>query len=281
MTAAPPILAAEATDGQDLVGRTLLMSGGSRGIGLAIAVKAARAGANIAFISKTDQPHPRLPCTVHSAADEIRKADGTVLPLVGDIRVDACVVSAVVRTVEEFGGVDFVINNASAISLEGIGVLPIKRYDLMLDINARRTFALMSAALPYLLESEDPRLISLAPPLNLDRKWFADYAPYTVSKYAVTMLTLGLAEQYRDRGICANCLWPATLIATAAVKNVVAGEEGLRRSRRPDTMADAAAVLLTRPAVQGAVSAISTRKSFVPQASPTSPDTTLMQTPTE
>jgi citronellol/citronellal dehydrogenase len=218
---------------------------------LAIAVKAAREGANIAFISKTDVPHPRLSGTVHTAAEKIRNAGGDVLPIVGDVRVDASIDAAIESTVERFGGIDFVVNNASAIALQGFGDLSLKQYDLMLDINARGTFALVSAALPLLLASSDARVLSLSPPLNLDRKWLTHHAPYTVSKYAMTMLTLGLAEQYRDRGITANCLWPATLIGTAAVQNIVAGDDGMRRSRRPEIMADAAAVLLTRPAAEG------------------------------
>lgn len=234
-----------------LSGRTLLMSGGSRGIGLAIALRAARDGANIAFIAKTDKPDPRIPGTVHTAAAEIEAAGGKALPIIGDIRDDDAVSQAVTRTVDEFGGIDIVINNASAIALQGFGELPIKRYDLMLDVNARGTFALTSAALPHLLSAREPRVLTLSPPLNLDPKWLAEHAPYTVSKYAMTMLTIGLAAQYRDKGVIANCLWPATLIATAAVRNIVGGDAGIRASRRPEIMADAAAVLLTRPASAG------------------------------
>lgn len=235
---------------QPFAGRTLLMSGGSRGIGLAIAVRAARAGANVAFIAKTDAPDPRLPGTVHTAAAQIEAAGGQVLPIVGDIRDDSTVNQAVAATVDRFGGIDMVVNNASAIALSGIGELPMKRYDLMQDINARGTFALTSAALPYLLKSSAPRVLTLSPPLNLDRRWLAEHAPYTVSKYAMTMLTLGVAEQYRERGIAATCLWPRTLIATAAVQNVVAGDEGMRFSRRPEIMADAAAVIFGLPAAE-------------------------------
>ena len=236
---------------ESLSGRTLLMSGGSRGIGLAIALRAAREGANIAFIAKTETPDPRIPGTIHTAAAEIEAAGGRALPIVGDIRDDVAVDRAVTRTVDEFGGIDIVVNNASAIALQGFGELSAKRYDLMLDINARGTFALISAALPHLLRSPQPNVLTLSPPLNPDPKWLAAHAPYTVSKYAMTMLTLGLAEQYRDHGIVANCLWPATLIATAAVRNIVAGDAGIRTSRRPEIMADAAAVLLTQPAWAG------------------------------
>ncbi|MFF4630055.1 SDR family oxidoreductase [Streptomyces griseorubiginosus] len=235
---------------QPFAGRTLLMSGGSRGIGLAIAVRAARAGANVAFIAKTDAPDPRLPGTVHTAAAQIEAAGGQCLPIVGDIRDDSTVNRAVAATADRFGGIDIVVNNASAIALTGIGELPTKRYDLMQDINARGTFALTSAALPYLLKSSAPRVLTLSPPLNLDRRWLAEHAPYTVSKYAMTMLTLGVAEQYRERGIAATCLWPRTLIATAAVRNVVAGDEGMRASRRPEIMADAAAVIFGLPAAE-------------------------------
>lgn len=230
-----------------LTGRTLLMSGGSRGIGLAIAVRAAREGANIAFIAKTSEPDPRTPGTVHTAAAEIQAAGGTVLPIVGDVRDEDAVQRAVEQAVGAFGGIDIVVNNASAIALTGYGDLPLKRYDLMLDINARGTFLMNSAALPYLLKSPDPRVLTLSPPINLDPVWLREHAPYTVSKYAMTLLTLGFAEQFRDQNITANCLWPETLIATAAVKNVVAGDEGIRAARTPDIMADAAAILLTRP----------------------------------
>jgi citronellol/citronellal dehydrogenase len=192
-------------------GRTVLMSGGSRGIGLAIAVRLAQEGANIAFIAKTDSPHPRLRGTIHTAAAEIEAAGGRVLPVLGDIRDDEAVTRAVAETAERFGGIDIVINNASAINLSGIGELPLKRYDLMQDVNARGTFALMTAALPYLRKSVAPRVLTLSPPLNPDRRWLAEHAPYTVSKYAMTMLTLGVAEQYREQGFAACCLWPRTL----------------------------------------------------------------------
>ena len=230
-----------------LEGRTLLMSGGSRGIGLAIALRAAREGANVAFIAKTSEPDPRIPGTVHSAAAAIEEAGGNALPIVGDVRDENTVLAAVDKTVEKFGGIDIVVNNASAITLTGFGELPLKRYDLMFDINVRGTFALTSAALPHLLKSPDARVLTLSPPLNLDPKWFRTFSPYTASKYAMTMLTLGVAEQYRDAGITANCLWPETLIATAAVQNIVAGAEGIQSSRRPEIMADAAGIVLTRP----------------------------------
>ncbi|WP_431972411.1 SDR family oxidoreductase [Nocardia sp. bgisy134] len=227
-----------------LAGRTILMSGGSRGIGLAIAVRAARDGANIAFIAKTDSPDPRLPGTVHTAAAEIENSGGQALPIVGDIRDAATVDRAVEACVERFGGIDIVVNNASAIDLRAVGELELKRFGLLLDVNVRGTFGLTSAALPHLLDSPHAHVLSLSPPLNLDRRWLAMHAPYTLTKYAMTMLTLGVAEQHGSR-IAANCLWPQTLIATAAVNNVVAGEAGMRAARVPEIMADAAAVILS------------------------------------
>ncbi len=231
-----------------LAGATLIMSGGSRGIGLAIAERVARDGANIAIIAKTDEPDPRLPGTIHTAAQAIEAAGGNVLPIVGDIRDEDGVAEAVQRTVEQFGGLDIVVNNASAINLANVGELPAKRYDLMLDINARGTFVLTSLALPHLARSANPHVLTLSPPLDMDRKWLARHAPYTVSKYAMTMLTLGVAESRRDEGIAANCLWPRTLIATAAVRNIVGGEQGLAGSRTPEIVADAAYEILRRPA---------------------------------
>lgn len=233
-----------------LAGRTILMSGGSRGIGLAIAVRAAADGANIALLAKTDKPDPRLPGTIHTAAEEIERAGGKALPIVGDVRDDDQVAAAVAATVERFGGIDVVVNNASAINLAAIGDLPAKRYDLMLDINARGTFLLTSLALPHLLASTNPHVLTLSPPLDMDRRWLRDHAPYTVSKYAMTMLTLGVAEHYRDRGVAANCLWPRTTIATAAIMNIVGGEAAMAVSRRPEIMADAAHEVLVKPAAE-------------------------------
>jgi citronellol/citronellal dehydrogenase len=236
------------TSSSSLAGKTIIMSGGSRGIGLAIAVRAARDGANVAIVAKTVDPDPRLPGTIHTAAAEIEAAGGTALPIVGDVRDEASLTAAVEQTVERFGGIDIVVNNASAINLSNIGDLPLKRYDLMQDINARGTFILTSLALPHLLRAENPHVLTLSPPLNLDRKWLAQHAPYTVSKYAMTMLTLGVAEGRRDEGVAANCLWPRTLIATAAVQNIVGGDAAMATSRRPEIMADAAYEILTRPA---------------------------------
>lgn len=231
-----------------LAGRTILMSGGSRGIGLAIAVRAAADGANVALIAKTDQPDPRLPGTIHTAAEEIEKAGGQALAIVGDIRNDEQVQAAVNSTVERFGGIDIVLNNASAINLSNIGDLPIKRYDLMLDINTRGTFLLTSLALPHLLKSGNAHVLTLSPPLDPDRRWLAAHAPYTISKYGMTMLTLGVAEQYREEGVAANCLWPRTTIATAAIQNIVGGDAAMAVSRRPEIMADAAYEVFVKPA---------------------------------
>jgi citronellol/citronellal dehydrogenase len=230
-----------------LAGKTVIMSGGSRGIGLAIAVRAARDGANVALIAKTDQPDPRLPGTIHTAAAEIEEAGGTALPIVGDVRDEESVAAAVNATVERFGGIDIVVNNASAITLQNIGDLPVKKYDLMLGINTRGTFVLTSLALPHLAKSANPHVLTLSPPLNMDRKWLAGHAPYTISKFGMTMLTLGVAESRRDEGIAANCLWPRTLIATAAVQNLLGGDAAMAVARAPEIVADAAYEILGRP----------------------------------
>jgi citronellol/citronellal dehydrogenase len=230
-----------------LAGKTILMSGGSRGIGLAIAVRAARDGANVALLAKTDTADPRLPGTIHTAAQEIEAAGGKALPIVGDVRDENSVAGAVEQTVRHFGGIDIVVNNASAITLQNIGDLPVKRYDLMLDINTRGTFVLTSLALPHLAKAANPHVLTLSPPLNMDRKWLAQHAPYTISKYGMTMLTLGVAESRRADGIAANCLWPRTIIATAAVQNLLGGDQAVAVSRRPEIVANAAHAILVRP----------------------------------
>lgn len=223
-----------------LTDRTLLMSGGSRGIGLAIALKAAAAGANVALIAKTAAPDPRLPGTIHTAARAIEEAGGKVLPIIGDIRDSETVDRAVKETAEQFGSIDIVLNNASAINLTGFGTLTSKRFDLMLGVNVRGTYQLIDAALPYLMESSAPQVVTLSPPLNPDVRWLSEHAPYTLTKYGMSMLTLGVGLQYADRGLAAYCLWPETFIATAAVQNVVAGDDGMRAARTPEIMADAA-----------------------------------------
>jgi citronellol/citronellal dehydrogenase len=229
-----------------LENRVVVMSGGSRGIGLAIAVALARAGARIALLAKTDQPHPKLPGTIHTAAEEIEAAGGEALPVVGDVRDDAQVEAFVAAAAERWGGVDVVVNNASAINLAPIADLPPKRYDLMLDINVRGTFLLTRAALPHLRDSDHAHVLTLSPPLSADPRWLRGHAAYTVSKMGMTMLTLGVAQDERDHGVGANCLWPRTLIATAAVQNLLGGDRAMAMSRTPEIVADAARVILER-----------------------------------
>jgi citronellol/citronellal dehydrogenase len=229
-----------------LAGRTILMSGGSRGIGLAIALRAARDGANVALIAKTAEPHPRLEGTIHTAAEEIEAAGGQALPIVGDIRDAELVERAAAEAAERFGGIDVVVNNASAISLAGTDKLSVSRYDLMQQINGRGTFVLTKAALPFLERSHNAHILTLSPPLNLAPRWLGPHIGYTVSKYTMTLLTLGWAAELAERGVAANCLWPRTLIATAAVQNLLGGDEAMGRSRTPEIVADAAHAILTR-----------------------------------
>jgi citronellol/citronellal dehydrogenase len=229
-----------------LSGRVVVMSGGSRGIGLAIAVALARAGAKIALLAKTDQPHPKLPGTIHTAAAEIEAAGGEALPVVGDVRDDAQVEAFVAAAAERWGGIDVVVNNASAINLAPLADLPPKRYDLMLDINVRGTYLLTHAALPHLRASDHAHVLTLSPPLSSDPRWLRGHAAYTVSKMGMTMLTLGVAEDEREHGVGANCLWPRTLIATAAVQNLLGGDQAMGMSRTPEIVADAARAILER-----------------------------------
>src|SRR5215207_3545066 len=229
-----------------LADRVVVMSGGSRGIGLAIAVALARQGARIALLAKTDQPHPRLPGTIHTAAEEIEVAGGEALGVVGDVRDDAQVEAFVAAAAERWGGVDIVVNNASAINLTPIAGLEPKRYDLMLDINTRGTYLLTRAAIPYLRASDHAHVLTLSPPLSTDARWLRGHAAYTVSKMGMTMITLGVAHDERDRGVGANCLWPRTLIATAAVQNLLGGDRAIAMSRTPEIVADAARVILER-----------------------------------
>lgn len=230
-----------------LEGKTIFISGGSRGVGLAIARRAARDGANVALVAKTDEPHPKLPGTIHTAAEEIRDAGGLALPIVGDIRDADAVSEAVEQAVEEFGGIDIAVNNASAINLLGTEELEVKRYDLMQEINVRGTFVVTKACLPYLKRAENPHVLTLSPPLNLDPKWFAEHVGYTISKYNMSMLMLGWAEEFCEEGIAFNSLWPRTMIATAAVMNLLGGEEAMAQSRTPEILADAAHAILARP----------------------------------
>jgi citronellol/citronellal dehydrogenase len=229
-----------------LSGRTILMSGGSRGIGLAIAIRAARDGALVALIAKTAEPHPKLPGTIYTAAEEIEAAGGEALPIMGDIRDAETVEAAAAQTVERFGGIDIVVNNASAINLAPMRDLPVKRFDLMQQINSRGTFAVTRAALPHLRESSHPHVLTLSPPLSADPRWLAGHSAYTLSKMGMTMITLGLAADEAEAGIGANCLWPRTIIATAAVQNLLGGDEAMRRARMPEIVADAAHAILVR-----------------------------------
>ncbi|SFI48569.1 MULTISPECIES: SDR family oxidoreductase [Microbacterium] len=231
-----------------LAGKTILMSGGSRGIGLAIALRAARDGANIALLAKTDTPHPKLAGTVHSAAEEIRAAGGEALPIVGDVRNDDDITEAVLKTQGEFGGIDIIVNNASVIDLSGSLDLAAKKYDLMQDVNVRGTFLLSRAAIPILKEAENPHILSLSPPLNLSPKWLGAHTGYTMAKYGMSMATLGMAAEFAKDGIAANTLWPATTIATAAVQFALGGDRMMKVSRTPEIYADAAYEVLRKPA---------------------------------
>ena len=222
------------------------MSGGSRGIGLAIALRAAADGANVAMLAKTGEPHPKLEGTVYTAAEQLEAAGGKALPIIGDVRRDEDVERAVAATVEQFGGIDIVLNNASAIDLRKTDDVTMKSYDLMQDINARGTFLLSKTALPALRESDNGHILTLSPPLNLDPKWAGNYLAYTMAKYGMSLTTLGLAEELKKDGIGVNSLWPCTSIDTAAIRNMPGGSELARVSRSADIMADAAHAILTR-----------------------------------
>jgi citronellol/citronellal dehydrogenase len=230
-----------------LRGKTLFVTGASRGIGLAIALRAAADGANVAIAAKTDRPHPKLPGTIHTAAREIEDAGGRALPLVCDIRSEEQVEEAVAQTVGTFGGVDVLVNNASAISLTGTLDTPMKRFDLMFGVNVRGTFLCSRACLPHLLAAANPHVLNLAPPLNMNPRWFQGHVAYTMAKYGMSMCVLGMAEEYRDRGVAFNALWPRTAIATAAIA-MIGGEPMMKHSRKPEILADAAHWILTRPA---------------------------------
>ncbi|MCS7074385.1 MAG: NAD(P)-dependent oxidoreductase [Bacteroidia bacterium] len=231
-----------------LAGKTLFITGASRGIGLAIALRAARDGANIAIIAKTTEPHPKLPGTIYSAAQEIETAGGRALPIPVDIRNEAEVYAAVETTVNHFGGIDILVNNASAIHLSDTLSTPMKRFDLMHQVNTRGTFVCSQACIPHLLKASNPHILNISPPLNLSPHWFANHVAYTMAKYGMSMCVLGMAEEFRDRGIAVNALWPVTAIATAAVQNLLGGDEVIKGSRKPEIMADAAWHILTSPA---------------------------------
>jgi citronellol/citronellal dehydrogenase len=225
----------------------MIVSGGSRGIGLAIALKVAADGANVALLAKTAEPHPKLEGTIFTAAEQIEAAGGKALPIVGDVRDDEAVAGAVAKTVETFGGIDIVLNNASAIDLSKTPDIRMKSYDLMQDINCRGTFLLSKSAIPHLREADNPHVLTLSPPINLNPRWAGASLAYSIAKYGMSLVTLGLAEELKEDGIAANSLWPRTIIATAAVQNLLGGDEAMRRSRSPEIMANAAAAILARP----------------------------------
>ncbi len=233
-----------------LKGKTLFISGASRGIGLAIALKAAKDGANIAVAAKTAEPHKHLPGTIYTAAEELEKAGGRALPLIVDIRSEELVQEAVAKTVEAFGGIDICINNASAISLTGTEATEMKRWDLMHQINARGTFLVSKTCIPHLMKAENPHVLMLSPPLDLSPRWFAPHVAYTMAKYGMSLCVLGMAEEFRNDGIAFNALWPRTAIATAAVEFALGGDAMVKGSRTPEIMADAAHIILTKSSRQ-------------------------------
>jgi citronellol/citronellal dehydrogenase len=225
--------------------KTLFISGASRGIGKSIALRAAADGANIVVAAKTAEPHPKLPGTIHSAAEEIEAAGGRALPVVLDVRYEEQVKAAVKQAVDTFGGIDILINNASAISLTGTVETPMKRVDLMFDVNVRGTYLCSQACLPYLRQADNPHILTLAPPLNMDAKWFKDHVAYTISKYGMSMCVLGMAEEFRGDGIAVNALWPRTVIDTVALR-MLGGFIKPENCRHPEIVADAAHAILTR-----------------------------------
>jgi citronellol/citronellal dehydrogenase len=231
-----------------LKGKTLFITGASRGIGLAIGLKAARDGANVAIAAKTDTPHPKLPGTIHTAAAEVEQAGGKALPLVVDVRDEESVKTAIERTVATFGGLDIVVNNASAIQLTPVTHTDMRRFDLMHQINARGTFVTSKHAIPHLEKAANAHILMLSPPLDMQEKWFAPYTAYTMAKFGMSLVVLGLAGELRAKGIAVNALWPRTTIATAAVKNLLGGDTLMRRSRTPEILADAAYAVFNKPA---------------------------------
>lgn len=231
----------------NLQGRTLFITGASRGIGLAIGLRAAKDGANVVIAAKTTEPHPKLPGTIYTAAAEIEAAGGKALPLVVDVRDEAQVEAAIQKTVETFGGIDVLINNASAIHLSGTEHTPMKRYDLMHQINTRGTFLCSQKAIPYLRKSGRGHILNISPPLNMEARWFAPHVAYTMAKFGMSMCVLGMADELKSEGIAVNALWPRTVIATAAVQNLLGGEMTIRASRKPEIMGDAAHAIITTP----------------------------------
>lgn len=250
MTVSPASPNPSTDTARPFAGRTVLMSGGSRGIGLAIALQLAAGGANIALMAKTATAHPTLEGTVYTAAEQIRAYGVGALPIVGDVRNDEDVQGAVEATIAEFGGIDIVVNNASAIDLSGTDAMSMKRYDLMQDINVRGTFLLSKLSLDALRASDNAHILTLSPPLNLDPKWAGANLAYTMAKYGMSLTTLGLAEELKGDGIAVNSLWPATLIDTAAIRNMPGGEKLVRGGRKAVIVSDAAAAILARPAAE-------------------------------
>ena len=232
---------------RSLGGKTLFITGASRGIGLAIALRAARDGANIAIAAKTVAPHPKLAGTIYTAAEEIERAGGKTLPLPVDVRDEAMVKDALAKTAEKFGGVDIVVNNASAISLSTVADTDMKRFDLMHQINARGTFMTSKWAIPYLERAANPHILMISPPLDMKEKWFAPHTAYSMAKFGMSLIVLGLAGELRPKGIAVNALWPRTIIATAAVQNLLGGKERMRQARKPEIVADAAHAIFCSP----------------------------------
>ena len=230
-----------------LEGKTLFITGASRGIGLAIALRAARDGANVAVAAKTETPHPKLPGTIYSAAEDIEKAGGKALPLVVDVREEESVRQALDQTAEKFGGIDIVVNNASAVQRTRVADTDMRRFDLMHQINTRGTFMVSKYAIPHLEKARNPHILMNSPPLDMREKWFSGSTAYSIAKYGMSLVVLGLAGELRERGIAVNALWPRTTIATAAIKNLLGGERVMRMSRTPEIMADAAYLVFQKP----------------------------------
>jgi len=230
-----------------LAGRTLFITGASRGIGLAIALRAARDGANIAIAAKTDQPNPKLPGTIHTAAGEIEQAGGRALPLVVDVRDEDSVRTAIDQTVAAFGGLDIVVNNASAVQITPVEQTDMRRFDLMHQVNARGTFMVSKHAIPHLAKAANPHVLMLSPPLDMQEKWFAPHTAYSMAKFGMSMVVLGLAGELRPKGIAVNALWPRTTIATSAIRNLLGGDQVMRMSRKPEILADAAHAIFLKP----------------------------------
>lgn len=231
----------------NLAGKTLFITGASRGIGKAIGLRAAQDGANIVIAAKTAEPHPKLPGTIHTAAQEMEDAGGKALPLVVDVRSEETIAEAVDKTVSHFGGIDILVNNASAIFLAPTVDTPIKRFDLMHQVNVRATYACSKAAIPHLIKADNPHILNISPPLSMEPRWFKDHLAWSMSKIGMSMCVLGMAAELEGDGIAVNALWPQTFIATAAVQNLLGGEGVVQKSRKPEIVADAAHAILTRP----------------------------------